>query len=80
MVADLSVDGTKPVNKSVVVDRSDEFTLDVAGLVEARVGICFHFHMQGEDPVGSRQWKHDDEWKTGSERVRWTEDERWAVR
>ena len=40
LVANLGVDGAEPVPEPVLVDRPDQLTLDVAGVVEDVVGIC----------------------------------------
>ena len=61
VAGNVSVDDTKSMDESVVIDRTNEFTLDIRGLVEAGGGARFHLHMERKGPTGSCQGQHDDE-------------------
>jgi hypothetical protein len=57
------------------VDRSQEFTLHVARLVQAVVERWFDLDVQSDSPPGCRERRDDKEWEAIIEYVTWAKDE-----
>ena len=79
MAAGCGIYPTQVVDQSAPIDRSDQLTLDVAGVIQPDMGGGLDLDVEGQTPPGGDQGGHDHEREGGTEPFGWAEDERRAV-